>query len=170
MLIAGGVCCVLLGLLMLFMADNLRSVLPGIIMVVLLFIIMLPITFIAKGMFGENFEKLTERLGWDGEYIHLKNMARSSYLTPSEVYYTKNQIYGKGVNVPVQALNKLIFDKSSFEKIICPILDERNKLTMIEMMKHQMKSSNPDLLVLVIVIVILLLLPLLLILISSLTI
>jgi len=167
MLIAGGVCFVLLGLLMLFTADNLRSVLPGIIMVVLLFIIMLPITFIAKGVFGENFEKLTERLGWDGEYIHLKNMARSSYLTPSEVYYTKNQIYGKGVNVPVQALNKLIFDKSSFEKIICPILDERNKLTMIEMMKHQMKSSNPDLLVLVIVI---LLLPLLLILISSLTI
>ena len=122
--------------------EALTLLLPFIVAIFMLVSISIPLVFFQRIFFGQDYEKMTQRIGWDGEHIHLSFWGRKTVLEPRNVYYTNNVVYGDRVIVRVQQLSQMSFDKKSFESIICPVLDAENKLSTFKMMGHQLKAQG----------------------------
>ena len=128
--------------LLVLTGGEMKPYLPIVLLISIGFIVALPIFIIVN----KNLDKLKKRIGWDGEYIHLQIMARQAVVKPKDIFYSQNQLFGNGVNVPIQysSLGKAMFDKESFESIVCPLLVSNNELTAVQMIKHQFKNAGSD--------------------------
>jgi hypothetical protein len=140
-------CIVLAISAMIFSSELIGAYLPTLYFVAWLFLTLFIIVVIQKKFWGKNLEKLTQKLGWDGEFIHLRNIHRQTKALPEDVYYSGLRLYSNGVSVPIQFGSNHVFEKHSFETLISPTLDVNNKLTSWGLMKHQMKNGSSEMVV-----------------------
>ena len=102
------------------------------------------LSLFTKKLVGENYEKLTHKLAWDGEFIYLRNINKQTQALPVDVFYSQNSLYANGVSIPLQFSGNLVYNKDSFETLITPVLHKANKLSMFGLIRHQFKNGHSE--------------------------